>query len=73
MEKGEGKTSTRLGGNSKIGYREKQMDQIVFDTSNKTTLKGEREKELIQETSEHIWTTRLQAKGKTTTLIMNSN
>lgn len=73
MEEGEGKKSTRLGRNFKIEFREKQMNQIVFDTSNKTTRKGEREKELIQETSEHIWTTHPQAKGKTTTLIMNSN
>lgn len=53
-----------MGETPKTKYKEKQMNQIVFEMNNKTTLKGEREKELTQETSEHIWTTCPQAKGK---------
>lgn len=68
---GEGRKATRLGENPKIEYKEKQTNQIVFQTHNATTLNGEREKEPAQGTSGHgRQSLRLKAKR---TLIKNSN
>lgn len=43
-------------GNPKIEFKEKQMNQTVFQTNNETMLKEEQEKKPGQGTSEHIWT-----------------
>lgn len=53
--KGKGRKSTRLG-NPKIEFKEKQMNQTVFQTNNKVTQKeeGEKNKTKQNQAKEHM-------------------